>query len=249
MISKYELNQLAQKSGLHLYQQEKDYLLKLFLYLYYKKFNDAVFKGGTCLKYLFGIDRFSEDLDFNIKNSLKFKEQVKVILKDLSALGINSYFLKEESFEDSYTCEIGFSGPLFTGTKQTQNKIRIDAGYRTGTFKKPEWQVINSEYPEMPINFLVLVMDINEILVEKIVTLINRNKGRDLYDVWFMIKAGVNVNKKLLKKKAVKEKVLLNFGNIVTKKEYERDMTKLTSRLIPYEQVKKVVTEIEGMIK
>jgi predicted nucleotidyltransferase component of viral defense system len=134
MISKEQLNKIAQKTELGLYQQEKEYLLKLFLYFYYKRYQDAVFKGGTCLKFLFGLDRFSEDLDFNIKNSTKFKRQIRTVMKDISGLGINNYFLKEESFEDSYTCEIGFEGPLYKGTKQTQNKFRLDAGYRAGTF-------------------------------------------------------------------------------------------------------------------
>jgi Uncharacterized conserved protein len=78
VISIQQLRRIGQKTGLNPYQQEKDYLLKLFLYSYFKKFDDAVFKGGTCIKYLFGLDRFSEDLDFNIIISPeKFREQVE----------------------------------------------------------------------------------------------------------------------------------------------------------------------------
>jgi uncharacterized protein len=66
MISKKELQNIAQKNELHLYQQEKEYALKLFLYYYYKKFEDAIFKGGTAIKFCFNLNRFSEDLDFNI---------------------------------------------------------------------------------------------------------------------------------------------------------------------------------------
>ena len=130
MISKEQLNEIAVKSGLSLYQQEKDYLLKVFLYHYYQHNDHAIFKGGTCLKYLFGLNRFSEDLDFNIKDVKKFQEEVKQVLKELELLGIQNYFIKEEIFEDAYICEIGFQGPFYKGTNQTRNKFRIDAGYR-----------------------------------------------------------------------------------------------------------------------
>ncbi len=241
MISKEELNRIASQTGLHLYQQEKDYLLKLFLYFYYKNYHDAVFKGGTCLKYLLGLDRFSEDLDFNIKDVKKFQMHVHTIIKKMNMLGMNYYFIKEEKFKDSYTCTIGVEGPLFTGVKQTQNKFRIDAGYRTGTFKNPEWKLFKSEYPETTDNILALVMNFEELLAEKIVALLNRKKGRDLYDVWFMLHAGIPLNQELLKKKAGKERMKLDFSRICTKDEYERDMSKLTTRVIPYDQVKKEV--------
>lgn len=241
MISKEELNRIASKTGLNLYQQEKDYVLKLFLHFYYKKYEQAVFKGGTCLKYLLGVDRFSEDLDFNIKKVEEFKEQVHSTLQRIKELGINHHFIKEEIFADSYTCTIGVEGPLFAGTAQTQNRFRIDAGYRTGTLQKPEWKMIQSEYPETTQNIMAVVMNVQEILAEKVIALVNRKKGRDLYDIWFMLNAKIKLDKNLLKKKAQKEKVILDFSKICSSQEYERDMSKLTSRVIPYEQVKREV--------
>lgn len=240
MISKDQLQRLAQSTGLGLYQQEKDYLLKLFLYFYYKRYQEAVFKGGTCIKYLLGLERFSEDLDFNLKQPKKFPEEVRKVLEDLQNLGLVSYFLKEESFPDAYTCEIGFQGPLFTGTPQTQNKFRIDAGYRTGTLKSPEWKLIKSEYPETGENFLVLTMNFQEILIEKLIALTERKKGRDLYDLWFLINAGIALDQKLLEKKT-KEKISLK--EMCSEEEYERDMKRLTTKVIPYQQIRAKVEE------
>jgi len=87
MISKEQLSAIARKTGLQLYQQEKEYLLKLFLYFYYKRYDHAIFKGGTCLRYLFGLNRFSEDLDFNIKDVKKFQQQIKKTVKEIELLG------------------------------------------------------------------------------------------------------------------------------------------------------------------
>jgi hypothetical protein len=242
VITLDQLKNKSKKTGLTLYQQEKDYLLKLFLYNYYKKFEDAVFKGGTCIKYLYGLNRFSEDLDFNIKiKPEKFKKQVRETLKQIEITGIKTYLLKEEIFQDAYTTEIGFHGPLYKGTEQTRNKIRLDAGKRIGTVEEPAWKIIPSEYPETKENFLVKTMDEEEMLVEKIISLIERNKGRDLYDTWFMLEKGVKVNRKLFQKKYNSKNI--NLKNIPTEKEYIRDMEILTNRVIPYKQITKKIRE------
>jgi len=241
MISREQLIEIGKTTGLHLYQQEKDYLLKLFLYTYFRVFDDAVFKGGTCIKYVFGLDRFSEDLDFNLLVSPnEFDHQVHRTLKEIHRMGIVHYFIKKELFDDAYTCVLGFQGPLYAGTEQTRNKFRIDAGKRTGTLRTPEWKVIASEYPETRAHFLVQVMNEQEILVEKICSLTERQKGRDLYDLWFLLKKGVKIDTALLYKKKKTRTVSLDF---TTQQEYERDIEKLTNRIIPYAQVKKEVMQ------
>ena len=243
MIDKKQLAALTRETDLNLYQQEKDYLLKLFLYNYYRKHEDAVFKGGTCIKYLYGLPRFSEDLDFNIKNTPKeFEKQIADTLKRIKEIGIESHFIKKEIFQDAFTCEIGFRGPLYIEDK-TRNKFRIDAGKRTGTIRKPTWEMIASEYPETNPNYLVYAMDEKEILSEKIMALMRRKKGRDLYDTWFLIKKGVEIDWKLMKNKSIKEGVTINTGNIPSKREYKRDMTRLTQHVIPYQQVRKEVKQ------
>ncbi len=236
MMSRAGLTDIAKRTGLTLYQQEKDYLIKLFLYNYFRRFDSAVFKGGTCLRYLYGTDRFSEDIDFNITIQPKeFATQVNRILKEVKLVGIESGFIKKELFKDAYTCEIRFYGPLYKGTNQTQNKFRIDAGKRGGIIKEPRWELISSEYPETREHFLIQTMDEQELLAEKLKTLFERGKGRDLYDVWFLTKIGVKINLDLYYKKGGKKP---NLSKIPSKKEYERDMEKLSNRMIPYAQIK-----------
>ncbi len=237
MISKQQLKEIAGQTGLSLYHQEKDYLLKLFLFNYYKKFDEAIFKGGTCIKYLFGLDRFSEDLDFNTRNPKKFKKQAEKTLEQIGLAGIKTEIKRSELFKDAVTFEITAQGPLFNGTSQTINKFTIDAGYRLGTMAKPEWNTIKSEYPETPNNFLVKTLSEKEILAEKIAAMFSRAKGRDLFDAWFLLKKGVPFDKKLFKKKAAKAKARIDFEKIATRKEYENDLSKLAKRTIPYEEI------------
>lgn len=243
MISKKQLNDLNQDNSLHLYQKEKEYLIKLFLNYYYQDNEDAIFKGGTALRLIYGLNRFSEDLDFNITNPQRFKKEIKNTLNYFNKIGIKSFLIKEELFESSYTSVIGFYGPLYTGSEKTRNKIRIDSGYRDKTIKKPKWKIINSEYPETKSKILVNCMDIEEILCEKIRALFSRNKGRDLYDVWFLLNLGVNLDLNLLKQKINLSK--LKESNLVSKTKYENDLKYLIDRVIPYEQVRK---EVESTI-
>jgi len=235
MISILELRTITKTSGLTLYQQEKDYLLKLFLYYYYKTFDDAIFKGGTLFKYLYGLPRFSEVIEFTITiTPHTFQKQIYSTIKNIQRIGIKTYFLKEETFQRAYTCELGFHGPLYQGSEQTRNKIRIDAGKRTGTLMPTQWRLIQSEYPETTPNFLVRAMHEEELLTEKIIALIERNKGRDLYDTWFLLEKGVLINKELFQQKATS---VFTLEHIPSEKEYLRDMERLTNRIIPYDQI------------
>ncbi len=248
MISRGSLTEINKGSHLHLYQQEKDYLIKLFLYNYFRKYDSAVFKGGTCLRYILGTDRFSEDIDLNLDiEPEEFKKEVRKILNEFNKVGIENGFIKEEVFEEAYTCEIWFYGPLYQDTNQTRNKFRIDAGERGGILLEPEWRLIESEYPETKEKFLVQVMDEDELLVEKIITMLTRSKGRDLYDIWYFI-----LNDKVPDPKLFEEKFIMlmdgegiknefSWNSYPSKEQYDRDMEKLVPQVIPYRQVKNKV--------
>ncbi|GEM_PF-1132812 len=250
MISREKLRDINKNSFLHLYQQEKDYLIKIFLFHYFRKYDSAVFKGGTCIRYLHGTDRFSEDIDFNLSvQPQKFKKEVSNTLKEFENIGIEYGFIKEENFEDAYTADIWFHGPLHEGTKQTRNKFRIDAGRRGGTLLEPRYVLIESEYPETKEKYLVQVMNEDELLVEKVITLLTRSKGRDLYDVWYLLKSNKAIDVDLFQQK---HRVLVNEGflkeelswnSYPQKEKYERDMEKLAPNIVPYEQVKKEVED------
>ncbi len=248
MISREKLRDINKNSFLHLYQQEKDYLIKVFLFHYFRRYDSAVFKGGTCIRYLYETDRFSEDIDFNlIVKPKKFKKEVRNTMKEFENIGIECGFIKEEMFEEAYTAEIWFHGPLHEKTNQTRNKFRIDAGKREGTLLEPEWTFIGSKYPETKEKFLVQAMNRNELLVEKVITMLTRSKGRDLYDVWYLLKRDNAVDPDLFEDKyqtLINEGFLndeLSWKSYPQKEEYTRDMEKLAPDIVPYEQVKREV--------
>jgi len=243
MISRSQLRAIGRSTGLNLYQQEKDYALKLFLYDYFKMSGGAVFKGGTCIRYLFGTGRFSEDLDFNLLvPPSDFRAEARRTLKELELVGIVSGLIREEMFADAYTCEVWFHGPLYDGKEQNRNRFRIDAGKRGGLEREPQWRFMASEYPETRERYLVCTMHEEEMLVEKLLALQERRKGRDLYDAWFLLESGVRPDPRLYGIKAGDK----GRGGMVSREEYERDMRKLANVLPPYEQLRR---EVEAELK
>jgi len=243
MITAEQLKQFARKNALRPDQQEKDYALRILLKSLYQREERPLFKGGTCLRFCYGLNRFSEDLDFSMGISpARFQSLVHQSAKALSDYGIDYEFRKEELFEKqgSYTCTLRFRGPLWTGKPQFYNSINIDAGKRAGVILAPEWKLVGSEYPDLD-NFMAHTMQIAEIFAEKASALFTRKKGRDLYDVWFLAQKGVALDKGLFERKLglLKEKPALT---LIGKEEYERDMAGLVPRLVPYEQVAKEVS-------
>lgn len=237
MLTQIQIREISRSSGINPYYQEKDYLQNIFLFNLYRRGEgkNFIFKGGTCLKLAYNYTRFSEDLDFN--SELKpdeIRKTVREILKSFGLLGIESEFIKEESFEDSYTAKIRFFGPLFSGKIESTNSIQLDIGKRDKGILAPKWVQINPVYPDVP-KFLIFAMDEKEILAEKFRALVMRSEPRDIFDIWSMLSANVELKKELIEKKIHKKKFEIKF---CTKKEYERDLDNLLPfNLPPYEQV------------
>ena len=75
MITKEELKEYSKIRELNLGQAEKDYFQTIILFILYQDFGkELIFKGGTALSKCFGLDRFSEDLDFTISQDIDIKK-------------------------------------------------------------------------------------------------------------------------------------------------------------------------------
>lgn len=248
MIGKNELQILSRQTGIGMYYQEKDYLLNIFLSSFYKAEKQAVFKGGTCLKFAYNYQRFSEDLDFQtLMPAEKMKELVIKNIGRFNDFGIEFEIKREEVFKDSYSLLACFKGPLYAG-KLSENSIQIDIGLRGKILLKPKWAQIISKYSDMP-NYFVLVMQEQEILAEKIGAMFSRKKPRDMFDVWCMLGKGVEINKKILDIKLSEKnlkKIDLEFPG---RKKYEDDLRNLLPSVPDFEQVRdEVLKKINAFV-
>lgn len=244
MISKQELVEMKQKRKINLYYLEKEYLQYVFLNAISKYGNSFVFKGGTCLRICYGLERASEDLDFGFNfNASKLREVIKSCLRSFDLLGIEYFDLVEKEFQGNIRFEIGFKGPLFNGNLNSANSLKIDFN-KTRIFYKNA-RVIKQIFSDVP-TFVLVALYEKEILAEKIRAIANRKQARDLYDLWILLGKNVEIDKSLIKKKLKQEKIDIKKINLLSKEAYEQDLRNLMSFVPDYKQVKE---EVETFLK
>ena len=66
MLTRTQIQRLAQRQRIGMQMQERDYLQHLLLLALTGHSQGLVFKGGTALRLVYRGNRFSEDLDFNV---------------------------------------------------------------------------------------------------------------------------------------------------------------------------------------
>jgi hypothetical protein len=202
MISIEDLKKIARLKGLkNIGYAEKDYIIDIVLLSISRNTKDElVFKGGTCLNKFYKLDRFSEDLDFTLKDGLNTDILIKKIITDLISFGMESEIKNRKKILDSLMITIRTKGPLYRGTSQSLSNIRIDINLRSSVDTDPMVLKYTSLYPDMP-PFSLFIMQEKEILAEKIRAIMTRSKARDVYDLWFLLKRGVVFDKDLANKK------------------------------------------------
>jgi len=210
MILKEDLLRIARLNSLRAFQQEKHYIQTIALRSIYASTNDLAFKGGTCMCFFHGLNRFSEDLDFTlVANEQELKYLPIELKKDLEVYGIDSEIriLKDDGI--SFSFRIGAKGPLYT--KEIERCfVRIEISKRESVKLKPEVLEFDAIYTDI-LPFFVLVMQREELLAEKVRAVLTRNRARDVYDLWFLLKMGTRfelnlANEKLKYYKKVFEK-------------------------------------------
>ncbi|MCF8308389.1 MAG: nucleotidyl transferase AbiEii/AbiGii toxin family protein [Bacteroidales bacterium] len=172
--------------------------------------NQFVFKGGTCLRKVHFDDyRFSEDLDFTLKDKAFIIDEklIKRAMRHASSLSNARFslaYLKPTRSEDEgqgYEIKIKFWGadhnprqrPLPPARWQTS--VKLDISYSESLLLKPEQSRLFHPYSDKEkIMQTVLAYQLEEILAEKLRSLIQRNRPRDIYDSWYLFKHHENIN-------------------------------------------------------
>ena len=82
--------------------------------------------------------------------------------------------------------EIRAKGPLYNRLNHMEN-IDIDISLRNDIIFTPDIKYLMPAYIDIPV-FPVPIMNINEISIEKAISIIERDKMRDIYDLYFLFK-------------------------------------------------------------
>jgi predicted nucleotidyltransferase component of viral defense system len=216
MIDKETLIRVSKFTGMKPFQQEKNYIQLLILKSIYSTCSrELVFKGGTALTFFYNLNRFSEDLDFTLTKSFNFKNLVSEVGKDLEAFGVRNKIIILEDNPNSFSFRIGAEGPLFT--KEIERCfVRVEISKREKLIKEVDIKELKPIYADIS-PFLVTVMNVEEILAEKIRALLHRVKCRDLYDVWFLLKNGTKFDIDLINKKLSYYEKVFDKNEFITK--------------------------------
>ena len=155
-----------------------------------------IFKGGTCLKKCFFENyRFSEDLDFTLKESqhidAKFLHQEFVNIAqwiyDRSGIEIPGSNINFEVYENprgnlSVEGGVGYRGPM--QRRGTLSRIKLDLTNDEKIVLEPEFRKIFHPYSDISNDsWVIMSYCFEEIFAEKLRALAQRLRPRDLYDV------------------------------------------------------------------
>lgn len=167
-------------------------------------FDQAHFCGGTALRIVHGLNRFSEDLDFTsnaIDKKFQFDDYMDEVLLTLKQYGLemkvkkskdDSFVKARELNEDSDKWTLSF--PSNKQLKKVIIKLEIDTNPPTGA-------LVENANLDFPILHQVKVGTMETLFTGKIHALLCRSfmKGRDWYDFLWYIRNKTNINYDLLK--------------------------------------------------
>jgi len=199
MITSEELIRLAKINKLKPYQQEKHYMQTATLSgLYTALTDELVFKGGTALFFFYGLDRFSEDLDFTRIKQYD-QDKLKTTISGVFTVLHIIHEIKTEKSIAGKTFKVKSQGPLYKGPL-SESIISVEISDRNDVVLPFDIKEIVPVYDDLR-PFSVPVMKKEEILAEKIRALIIRGRARDLYDIAFLLKKEISLEYNLINKK------------------------------------------------
>ncbi|MBI2439707.1 MAG: nucleotidyl transferase AbiEii/AbiGii toxin family protein [Candidatus Moranbacteria bacterium] len=170
------------------------------------KFNDSIsFMGGACLRFAYGINRFSEDLYFDLvkKEGFHIEELMADIRNKLDMQGFQ-VDARTKTTENIHTIYFRFKDVLweFGLNVQENEKMLIKFEIDFNPFKKARTETkFSDSFNE---RFPLLVNSLETLFAQKVVAIIFRpyQKGRDFYDlVWFLSQKDLEPNYALFKEK------------------------------------------------
>ena len=174
-------------------------------------FKHAAFYGGTALRIFYGLDRFSEDLDFSLAEpdsafdlssylpalenevrsyGLNLKAEIKTKAK---ASSVQSAFVKGNTREQLlYFFPEDSVASLVPGNETVKIKFEVDTN-------PPPFAGYEKQYRLLPIPYEVRLYDAPSLFAGKIHAVLcrgwkSRTKGRDLYDFVFYVSRKISVN-------------------------------------------------------
>lgn len=164
-------------------------------------FNKASFYGGTCLRIFYGLDRFSEDLDFSLlkkDEDFKLEPYFNAVKTEFALLGIDVEISGKQK-KISTNIESAFlkpTSPVYTLNIQSKKNIKIKFEVDTNP---PLGFDVENKLLLQPFSFYVNCFTLPDLFAGKMHALLFRSwktrvKGRDWYDFEWYVRNNSNLN-------------------------------------------------------
>lgn len=198
MITTEQTAALAASFQIDQFSVLREYLQVLFL-TYLSRSPAALdmhFKGGTALRLILHSFRFSSDLDFTTTlppNTVGQRLQAIIQTMAHEVPGVRLAQVKNK--RSAITAHLRYTGPEVPYPLV----IHLECSIRERPLTS-KTTLLETSYPISPYPWVVH-LDWPEIFAEKVRALIIRAKGRDLFDLWYLLSKGVQPNWDLVNKK------------------------------------------------
>ena len=186
-------------------------------------FNKAAFYGGTALRIFYGLNRFSEDLDFSLTSpepDFDLSSYFPVLKKEVTSWGLNVDISLKEKNTDSAIRSAFLKGNtmehmlVFYASESLKSGISRDEvikiKFEVDTIP-PEGAGYENKYRLLPSPYEVKMYDMPSLFAGKVHAVIcrawkQRVKGRDLYDYIFYLSRNTPLNLPHLKARLVQSR-------------------------------------------
>ncbi|MCK4852093.1 MAG: nucleotidyl transferase AbiEii/AbiGii toxin family protein [Candidatus Omnitrophica bacterium] len=146
------------------------------------------FMGGTCLRIVHGMERFSEDVDFD-NLGLNREDFEALSLSIHNQLGLLGYQAEVKTvFAGAFRCSVRISNVLYdtglSGHKKSKILIQVDTEPQMYSYR-PQEKLLN----KFDIFLRIKAVPPEILLAQKIYAILNRPRtmGRDFYDTVFLL--------------------------------------------------------------
>lgn len=174
-------------------------------------FNSAAFYGGTALRIFYGLDRFSEDLDFSLlvpSSDFELSKYFSILESEIRSVGLNFKAEEKNKTNDSFIKSAFLKGNTKEHIMTIYNDSHSYTGISTNDVIKikfevdinpPAFATYENKYRLLPSPYKVKLFDMPSLFAGKLHAVIcrawrNRVKGRDLYDYVFYLSRNASVN-------------------------------------------------------
>lgn len=203
--------------------KHKFYMIQILKDIYSDSTLNSIlgFKGGTALMFFYNLPRFSVDLNFNLLDREK---------QDICFEKLRKIVLKYGKIEDEAVKFYGILLVLDYGIGE--RKLKIEVSNRADDNR---YEIKNL------LGISVLTMVEEDMFANKLCALLDRNSitNRDIFDCWFFMNNGTDVNEDIIKKRMGKP-VPDYLGDCIKAMEPLKDKSLLDGlgELIDFEQKK-----------